>query len=135
MNQDVSAFVAVMQHLFENNLFHLLPAIVPFESGRKFDVNLDDATAICRFRFTIPQLKILSELLKLPDNVETQCGNKIGRVEALAMACCSFAERVRLTTMTAEFGRSTSSISRVISHTVYSRLSIIQILSFSTQIS
>src|SRR4051812_46605484 len=88
LDQDVESFLAVMSYLLDNGLFRIRTRFnLPILSAARFDLSIDDATAIVRFRFSISQLISLAELLKLPEVVETASGDKIDRVQALAMVC------------------------------------------------
>ncbi|RHY94841.1 hypothetical protein DYB26_015833 [Aphanomyces astaci] len=79
-----------------------------------FDRGLDNATAIHKNRFTLPQLHTLCEKFRLITWITTEWSDRIEVVEALAMTCCRLAEPLRLLTVANEFGRSVESSSRVI---------------------
>ena len=120
LDQDMDAFIFVMNYLLQNHLFRLhSPANPPLLNANGFSLMIDDATSIVRYRFTIPQIVQLSEFLVLPVQIVTPIGDKIDRVQALAMLCRHLAEPLRLSTMMNEFGRSVASLSRIISHTIY----------------
>lgn len=74
--------------LQEQNCLWLLDAAPPVNRSQSFEVVLDDATAKVRYRFTIAQLRTLASKLRLPaQGVTTPSGDRVNRVEALAMLC------------------------------------------------
>ncbi|ETL94177.1 hypothetical protein L917_07807 [Phytophthora nicotianae] len=108
-------FARIMTVLQQQNCFRLRDAAPPVDSSRRFDVMLDDATAKARYRFTITELRELAKKLKLPeDGVTTPSGDRVDRVEALAMLCRRLSEPSKLLTVASEFGRGTGPYSRVV---------------------
>ncbi|OWZ23634.1 hypothetical protein PHMEG_0001487 [Phytophthora megakarya] len=80
---------------------------------------VDDATSKARYRFTIQQLRILAIKLQLPhDGIITSAGDRVGKVEDLAVVCRRLSEASTLLTVASEFGRSTAAYSRIVSATV-----------------
>ena len=75
---------------------------------------MDDSPALIKFRFIIGQLRRLADALRIPDIVITNQKDQTTAVEGLAMLSRRLAEPVRLSTMATEFGRSPSSLSRII---------------------
>ncbi|OWY98226.1 hypothetical protein PHMEG_00031054, partial [Phytophthora megakarya] len=102
----------------EITLFRLRDSAPPTDTSRCFDEMVDDATSKARYRFTIQQLRILAIKLQLPhDGIITSAGDRVGRVEALAMVCRRLSEASKLLTVASEFGRSTAAYSRIVSAT------------------
>ena len=86
--------------------------------SRRLDMDMDDINAKIMFRFSFAELRRLANVLQLPEIIETDQIDKVCRVEAMAMVCRRLAEPVRLGTMANEFGRSPSSMSRMINTTI-----------------
>ena len=109
-----------MAYLLENNLFRLrISRTIEIDYSRRFSLEMDDSSALIRFRFTIVQLHRLADALRLPDLVKTDQVDKTTSVEAFAMLCRRLAEPIRLSTMANEFGRSPASLSRIIINLIY----------------
>ncbi|KDO21336.1 hypothetical protein SPRG_13226, partial [Saprolegnia parasitica CBS 223.65] len=92
------------------------PARIDFSNA--FNPELDDATAIERFRFTIHQLQYLADRIVPEPRVVTKAGDSVLALEALAIVCRRLSESSILFTAANEFGRSTSAMSRLFLHSI-----------------
>jgi hypothetical protein len=116
---DRKRFVRLMKTLNRLHRFRLRDTAPSIDASHVFDTLLDDATAKVRFRFTLRELNTLAVKLQLPsDGVTTAAGDRVPRVEALAMVCRRLSEASKLLTVANEFGRSTSAYSRIVAATV-----------------
>eukprot|EP00474_Spongospora_subterranea_P006618 CRZ07076.1 hypothetical protein [Spongospora subterranea] len=119
VGQDLPKFLRVIAYLLENNVFRLrMSRVIAIDYSRRFNLPMDDSSALIRFRFTIGQLNRLVDALQLHDIVETDQIDRTTAVEALAMLCRRLAQPVRLTTISNEFGRSPPFLSRIINKTI-----------------
>ncbi|RHY98847.1 hypothetical protein DYB35_011137, partial [Aphanomyces astaci] len=91
------------------------PAGVP-DYNNAFNPRLDSATAIDRYRFSMPQLELLGERLGLPGRITTKAGDNVTRLESLSIICRRLSESSKLLTIANEFGRSPAAISRIVKH-------------------
>jgi hypothetical protein len=92
-------FKRIMATLQKHNCFRIRDAAPPVDCSRSFDVMLNDATAKVCFRFTISELSVLAVKLNLPeDGIVTTLGDRVNRVEALAMLCRRLSEPSKLVT-------------------------------------
>jgi hypothetical protein len=111
-------FKRIMTALQQHNCFRIRDAAPPVDRSRSFDVMLNDATAKVCYRFTISELSVLAVKLNLPeDGIVTTSGDRVNRVETLAMLCRRLSEPSKLLTVPSEFGRGMAPYSRVITAT------------------
>lgn len=111
-------FRRIMAALQQHNCFRVRSAAPPVDRSRSFDTMLDDATAKVRYRFTVAELSVLAVKLKQQeDGILTESGDRVSRVEALAMLCRRLSEPSKLLTVASEFGRSMAAYSRVVKAT------------------
>ncbi|RQM30858.1 hypothetical protein B5M09_008422 [Aphanomyces astaci] len=74
------------------------PAGVP-DYNNAFNPRLDSATAIDRYRFSMPQLELLGERLGLPGRITTKAGDNVTRLESLSIICRRLSESSKLLTI------------------------------------
>ncbi|OQS03119.1 hypothetical protein THRCLA_21234 [Thraustotheca clavata] len=107
-----------MEVMLASGVVRLRPERPLINSSNSFDLNMDDSTALHKFRFTIPQLQLIAVKLNMPEIVITPSNDHIIAIEALAMVCRRLGECCRLFTIANEFERSMEACRRTITTTI-----------------
>ncbi|OQR80478.1 hypothetical protein ACHHYP_17515 [Achlya hypogyna] len=111
---DMDYFLDMMELLLQTKGFRLRAPRPLVNFNNAFNPDLDNATALHRFLFTVPQLERLVRHLQFSPTIETTSQDRVGSLEALALLCRRLAEPSRLFTVADEFGRSVEACSRII---------------------
>ncbi|OQR94201.1 hypothetical protein THRCLA_22250 [Thraustotheca clavata] len=117
-NGEFNTFLTAMEVMLVSGVVRLRPERLLINASNSIDLNMDDSTALHKFRFTIPQLRLIVVKLKMPEIVIVLSNDHIIAIEAHAMVCRRLGECCRLFTIANEFGRSMEACSRTITSTI-----------------